>query len=164
MIVLVLVLSTFLCNDPPCSISISNRKYRELVFDPDLPFQSYATLPLQSHDRLRLPTNAQYWTEAADGWMSHKLSPTFRNRTIDFKTTSNGILTVLTRGIDPIVMVDEKYTNFRELFKVPLSAGTHQIVWITDNYIDPQRGDGYQEPVQTAAWVRFTHRHEAIEV
>jgi len=163
--VAIFILAHATCALGPCAVRLQGKPYRELVFNPDLPFQSFGSISLKEREGLVVSdTHLEYWTEKADGWMGHKLETTIGNRSIHFHTTQRSILTVMTRGIDPVVMLDDGYTNFEEFFRVPLPAGDHSLVWITDRRVEPNKGNGFQEPVQTAAWVRFTDLRESLPV
>jgi hypothetical protein len=169
--VIVFLLSSFVCMEPPCAIEVSGRRYRELVFDPRRRFQTYASLPMKlNHYYLPVEDakrgHYEYWVEDADAWLSHKLKPTVGNRTIEFFNEREAIMTVQTRGIPPYITFDGDFLGTEEFIRYRISAGKHALVWITSELVDPRKGDGYQEPIQTAAWLEFTRddNHLAMSI
>jgi hypothetical protein len=161
--VIVFVLSTSICLSPPCVLNVYNRKYRELVFDPRKHYQKYASLPLHQNFA-PVSDNQAYWIEEADTWISHNLQPTIGNRTVQFYSSNRAVLTVLTRGLSPVIMLDDVFLGTEELIRFRLDPGDHSLIWVTSRRINPTKGDGFQEPVQTAAWLKFAHQTTALVI
>ena len=161
--VIIFLLSTSICLSPPCTIEVFGRKYRELVYDPRKEYQTYASLPL--HDNFAPVEEKQaYWIEEADAWISHGLKPTFGNRTVEFYSPNNAVLTVQTRGLYPYIMLDDLFLGTEELIRFRIAAGNHLLIWMTPRHVNPNKGDGFQEPVQTAAWLKFAYDRMALAI
>lgn len=150
MLVYIFILSIF------CSLP-----YRELVFDEHQSFQTYGALPAKNH--FRVPEKCAYWYESADVFMSLGLKNTIGNRTIEFDSEEGQTLTVLTRGLEPVIALDDEFLTDEEFFRVSVGAGRHTLTWITSRIVLPSKGNGFSEPVQTAAWLS-KHPQLAISI
>ena len=157
--VLVVSLYASSCVFPPCAVEVNGRKYRDLVYDSNRRFQSYGALPLNS-EYVSMDENQPYWIEKADAWMSHDLTPTIGNRSIEFYTDRAATMSVLTRGIPPYIMLDEDFLGTEEFIRYRVDRGSHRVVWITEQYVNPRKGNGFMESVQTAIWLNFVEEVE----
>ena len=136
------------------AIAVHGMPYRELVHDLRRPFQTFAAMPV--HDRIvGVAEGCPYWMEDADAWLSHDLEPTSGDRVMEFEIDRDATLAIMTRGIAPFIMLDGHLVGESEFMRTTISRGFHRLVWKTCSIVNPQRGDGFAEPVQTAAWLTF---------